>query len=141
MEKLVDVMLYELSHIFKDPHDEAFQALWNDLREELVDQLVLWSHISDNKQPVREGFTSKSSLGQSSLSLRHHLEGCRISERGNEQTLAAACVPEQEGQNRGYIEAKNLHALTAGLGGSLKAPQLVEVKVYEKPVRRLQFGG
>ncbi|KAK4237501.1 WLM domain-containing protein [Achaetomium macrosporum] len=34
-EKMVDTMLHELSHIVHGPHDHKFNALWNQLREEL----------------------------------------------------------------------------------------------------------
>lgn len=36
LSALMDTMLHELAHIVHGPHDEAFKALWNQLRDELV---------------------------------------------------------------------------------------------------------
>ena len=70
------------------------------------------------------------------------LRGCRISEQGNEQTLGATRVSEQEGQNRVYIEAKNRRALSAGLAGKSEGASAIRSKSLreacaEAAIRRL----
>ena len=50
-EDTLDTMLHELSHIVHGPHDEKFQALWDQLREEAEDLIV--------KGYTGEGFLGK----------------------------------------------------------------------------------
>ncbi|KAK4128843.1 WLM-domain-containing protein [Parathielavia appendiculata] len=62
-EKMVDTMLHELAHIAHGPHDHKFQALWDQLRDEL-DGLMM------------KGYTGESFLGKG-----HRLGGWNIPPR------------------------------------------------------------
>ena len=45
-EKMVDTMLHELAHIVHGPHDEKFNALWDELRDEL-DRLMMKGYTGE----------------------------------------------------------------------------------------------
>lgn len=51
LENVVDTMLHELSHIVHGPHDQAFHALWDKLRDE-------------HESLVRKGYTGEGFLGK-----------------------------------------------------------------------------
>ncbi|KAL2161528.1 hypothetical protein VTH06DRAFT_8090 [Thermothelomyces fergusii] len=46
-EKLVDTMLHELCHLVHGPHDRKFNALWDELREEL-ERLMMKGYTGEN---------------------------------------------------------------------------------------------
>lgn len=51
LENIVDTMLHELAHIVHGPHDQAFNALWDKLRDE-------------HEALLRKGYTGEGFLGQ-----------------------------------------------------------------------------
>ncbi|EXJ88339.1 hypothetical protein A1O1_05269 [Capronia coronata CBS 617.96] len=51
LENVVDTMLHELAHIVHGPHDQAFNALWDKLRDE-------------HEALLRKGYTGEGFLGQ-----------------------------------------------------------------------------
>lgn len=51
LENIIDTMLHELSHIVHGPHDQAFNALWEKLRDE-------------HEALVRKGYTGEGFLGK-----------------------------------------------------------------------------
>lgn len=59
-ERMVDTMLHELAHIVHGPHDDKFNALWDQLREEL-DGLIM------------KGYTGEGFLGKG-----QRLGGCNM---------------------------------------------------------------
>jgi hypothetical protein len=71
-ERVVDTMLHELSHIVHGPHDHKFQALWDQLRDEL-DGLMM------------KGYTGEGFLGKG-----HVLGGPRTTTPEEARRLARA---------------------------------------------------
>ncbi|ETI25829.1 hypothetical protein G647_02606 [Cladophialophora carrionii CBS 160.54] len=78
-ENIVDTMLHELSHIVHGPHDQAFHALWDKLRDE-------------HEALLRKGYTGEGFLGK----------GNRLGGRGiprSELQRQARAAAERRGRN------------------------------------------
>ena len=93
-ENIVDTMLHELSHIVHGPHDQAFHALWDKLRDE-------------HESLLRKGYTGEGFLGKG-----NQVGGRRIP-RSELQRQARAAA---EGRRRVAVLSGNSGSKLGGQG-------------------------